>query len=303
VAGTTPSIVTQEYVVYKPNVIQNPTTVLSKLGNLQKAVLLIIKRTFNNSEFTISDVRVTLREEYNINVDRRNLWHVFQRLVRRGIIKKVMRGLYRLVKDIDESVLKFRELNDNLYRDGYRDGCYGVVRGGCCGVYEGRYLGGCQGVYQVRFNDLYRGVCGGGFGGVVRVHGFGGFGGGLDGFLGFVVRVGFWYDVLGFYYMGLLDMLRSYYGLPKYFIRRFKRWVSSLASKVVTGETVVGGHGFYGKKVRGYKKFNNIVPLACLDGGHVYELGVDTYIPKEVAEELIKALRGSGFIKCYVRLL
>jgi len=294
----TSSIVTQEYVVYKPNVIQNPTTPLSKLGNLQKATLLIIKRYFSNREFAISDVRVALREEYNIVVDRRNLWHVFQRLVRRGIIERVSRGLYRLVKDIDESVLKFKELNDNL--SGVEDvrgglGVGGV--GGCGGCGVGVVGGGGYGC-----GDLYRG-CGVGFGGVVRVHGFGGVGGGLGGFLGFVGRVGFWYYVLGFCYDGLLDLLRSYYGVPKYFVRRFNKWIKSLAGRVVVGEAVVGGHGFYGRKVRGYKKFSGLVPLAYLDGGHVYELGIDIYIPKEVTEELIKAFRGSGFIKCYVRKL
>jgi hypothetical protein len=125
----------------------------------------------------------------------------------------------------------------------------------------------------------------------------------LGGFLGFVVEVGFWRGVLDLCFRGLLDVLCSYYGLPKYFVGRFKRWVDGLVSKVRVGEAVVGGHGFYGKGVKGFKKFSSIVPLAYLDGGHVYELGIDIYIPKEVTEELIKTFRGSGFIKCYVRKL
>ena len=264
------STVGHEFTVYKLNSVQNSTTTttvgLSKLGDLQRSVLLVVKRRFSSRIFTISDVRVTLKEEYGLDVDRRNLWHVFQRLVRRGIIERVRRGLYRLVKDIDESVLKFRELNDNLYR---RRWFVGGFVGGCGG--------GCGGV------------------GVVRVHGVGG------GLLVFVRRVLFWYFYLGFRVRDVVAFLRSYFGVPKYFLRGLVRSARGLARRVAEYDVVVGGHGFYGRGCRGFRGFSQLVPLTYLDGGYVYELGFDSEVPEELTEELLNFLGGSGFMKLYVR--
>jgi hypothetical protein len=242
---------------------------MSRLGELQRLVLLVVRR-FSSRTFTISDVRVTLKEELNIDVDRRRLWDVFQRLVRRGIIEKVGRGLYRLVKDIDESLLKLRELNDNLCRGG----CGGVVRVGCCGL----CCGGC-------------GV------GVVRVHGV------VGDVVTFVRRVLFWYYYLGLRVGGVVDFLCRYYGVPKYLLRRLVRVARGLARAVAGFDAVVGGHGFYGRRVRGFRRFSSLVPLAYLDGGHVYELGFDTEIPEGLVKELLEFLGGSGFLKLYVKPL
>jgi hypothetical protein len=258
---------------YKRNLVRNSRTGtvvvgLSKLGDLQRTVLLVVRRRFSSRTFTISDVRVTLREEFSIDVDRRRLWDVFQRLVRRGIIERVGRGLYRLVKDLDESLLKLTELKDSLY--------WGVGGGVGCGVGGGVGVGG---------------------GGVVRVHGCCG-----DVFV-LVRRLVFWCYYLGFRVREVVGFLRRYYGVSKYLVRRLVRVARELARVVAGFDVVVGGHGFYGRRYRGFKKFSSLVPLAYLDGGHVYELGFDAEVPEELTKELMEFLGGSGFLKLYVKPL
>ena len=121
--------------------------------------------------------------------------------------------------------------------------------------------------------------------------------------MGFVRRVLFWYYYLGFRVGGVVDFLRCYYGVPKYFLRRVRRCARGLARRVAGFDVVVGGHGFYGRRHRGFRKFSQLVPLMYLDGGHVYELGFDTEIPEPLVKELVEFLGGSGFLKLYVKPL
>lgn len=97
--------------VYKPSSNQKSRKVaavrgFSKLGSLERLILVgLLKFGVSGGVFTVSDIRVTIKEEFGVNVDNRRFWDAFQRLKRRGILVKHGRGLYKLTKDYDESVL------------------------------------------------------------------------------------------------------------------------------------------------------------------------------------------------------
>jgi predicted transcriptional regulator of viral defense system len=71
---------------------------VARLGNNERLVLryaVLVSR-----RFTISDI-VT----YFSNLKHRRIWDTVQRLVKKGFVRKVDRGIYELAKDIDKSVL------------------------------------------------------------------------------------------------------------------------------------------------------------------------------------------------------
>jgi hypothetical protein len=89
---------------YISNGNQNPRKPLAKVGGLERLVLLyasVVRR------FTISDIVVAynLKQEYPSTANRR-VYDSVQRLVRRGFIRKVDRGIYELAIDISPDLLK-----------------------------------------------------------------------------------------------------------------------------------------------------------------------------------------------------
>jgi hypothetical protein len=100
---------------------------VARLGNNEQLVLryaVLVSR-----RFTISDI-VT----YFSNLKHRRIWDTVQRLIKRGFVRKVDRGIYELAKDIDESVFakdldNTRTHKENLqFGDGGGGGVVGVVR-------------------------------------------------------------------------------------------------------------------------------------------------------------------------------
>jgi len=191
-----------------PNKYNYNSYTRKKLGDNEKLILrycVLVSR-----RFTISDI-VTYYKKLSIALSNRRIWDSVQRLISKGFIKKLYRGIYELVKDIDMSLLSSVSDKENLYSSG-------VVGGGGRGS-RGRS-------------------------GVVRVHGNGG------NVLDFYKRVYFGYVLLGCVSRRLYNTLLSSFGFSRSFLNRVKREVSRLSRDVCFVDGVVGCHGRYGYRKR-----------------------------------------------------
>jgi len=166
---------------------------------------LVLSYAIMSRRFTVSDVVVYFRSLGRVLSNRR-IWDSVQRLVRRGFLRKVARGLYELAKDIDVSVLGLAD-KENL--------CHCV---GCgWGFSSSSRVGG----------------------GVVRVHGNG------RGVVDYFRRVYFAFKLLGCVVRRLEATLRGL-GLSRSYIRRVKSEISSVVDVICYADGVVGCHGRYG---------------------------------------------------------
>jgi len=111
VVGLPPGVY-QDSLLSKTNILnanQNPrkapvATVVSKLGELERAVLLYASTVARR--FSPSDIVVAYNlKQYNGNANRR-VYDSIQRLVKRGYLRKVDRGTYELAVDISPDLLK-----------------------------------------------------------------------------------------------------------------------------------------------------------------------------------------------------
>jgi len=98
------------------NANQNPRKPPVKLGELERLVLLYASTVARR--FTISDIVVAynLKQFYNGTANRR-VYDSVQRLIRRGYIRKIDRGIYELSVDISPDLLKDSlgvEVKENL---------------------------------------------------------------------------------------------------------------------------------------------------------------------------------------------
>ena len=109
-AGFPQGVVYQDSIPSKANILnvnQNPRKVaVSKLGELERAVLLYASTVARR--FSPSDIVVAYNlKQYNGNANRR-VYDSIQRLVKRGYLRKVDRGIYELAVDISPDLLKTR---------------------------------------------------------------------------------------------------------------------------------------------------------------------------------------------------
>gem|GEM_PF-6019100 len=126
---------------------QPRTGVEGWLGPLEHAVL---------SRVLELGLSVFRPRELGLGVDRRRVWDALQRLVRRGVLERVSRGVYRVVADLGQVLgLRVRRL-PGKDRAGEGDGTRGAV-GAWCGSAGFAGAGGSR----PRSCGLYRcGLCG-----------------------------------------------------------------------------------------------------------------------------------------------
>ena len=89
---------------------KNPRKAPAKVGELERLVLLYASTVA--SRFTISDIVVAynLKQYYPNGTANKRVYDSVQRLVRRGFIRKVDRGIYELAVDISPDLLKDSDL-------------------------------------------------------------------------------------------------------------------------------------------------------------------------------------------------
>jgi hypothetical protein len=200
---------------------------VARLGNNERLVLryaVLVSR-----RFTISDI-VT----YFSNLKHRRIWDTVQRLVKKGFVRKVDRGIYELAKDIDKSVLDMDLGNTRKENLLFGDG------------------GGGSGVVGV--------------GGVVRIHGNG------RSVLDYYRRVYFAYRLLSCVVRRLESTLLSL-GFGRSFLARVRRGVSAAVSNVCFNDGVIGCHGRYKKRFKGLKPLSLCVDGFYYEYGVDIEVG------------------------------
>jgi DNA-binding PadR family transcriptional regulator len=274
------------------------TAVFSRLGYLEELILSEIEGT---TPFTLSDIQVKIRERYGVKVSPKRLYDAAMRLVKRGLLTERWRGYYQLTIDYDSSVIKElnkikkevrRRVNDDLKENLYEPVVeVGVLRGFGCGRSCVENLALEPPPECLSDRDFA----------VFKIHSPGDF-------IDFVRN--FYRD----YYIkrSLLRRIDAYLHLPKYVVRRLKRECMEEASMIVKyGYVVPGCHGVYGHKVsdgydcRGFRKFDDFIPLKDCDDRHTYEKGINIYVPIEVIKELLSRYRyrnASLFIKSYIEI-
>lgn len=238
---------------------------IKKLGYLERIILsyIVTRKTWT---FSISDISVHLRR-IGQPIDRRRLWDAVQRLSRRGFIEKVKRGIYKLVKDIDLSLIKNKGHGEKEEREN-KDNLCRFVSGGCVGG----------------------GGSGGGGRRLVRVHAVVGGGGFVD----LLLRVELAYRFLVVVRRVLIGYGVGVLGLSRSGVRRLLRGVGRAVDGALVGaEGVVGCHGRYGRRFYG---LSSLVPLRECDDGHYYECGVDVLLGN--VDELVSSIP-KFFVKIY----
>lgn len=276
----------------------------SRLGHLQELILSTIEETY---PFKPSDIQARIKSRYGVEVSLKRLHDAIMRLVRRGTLVRVSRGYYQLTIDYDSSVINtLKEIREEVKKrvdEEAKENLYdlrpvvevGVLRGFGCGrsCVEGLVSGPLPECLSDRDFAVF------------KIHSPGDF-------IDFVRN--FYRD----YYVkkSLLRCVDAYLhyhlGYPKYAVRRLKRECMKEASMIVKyGYVVPGCHGVYGHKVgdgydcRGFRKFDDFIPLKDCDDRHTYEKGINIYVPARVIKGLLsryKYKNASLFIKSYIEI-
>lgn len=158
----------------KPCVLKN-----NNGGNLGYLQVLVLEYALGVADtFSPSEVVVYVREKYGLVLDRRRVYDAVKRLVRRGYLVKVRRGVYRLSPRIDLCLCDLEELVTSSMCSGGGQGhrlSGGLVRvhcvgcGGVLGFYRVVLFGWCLLGFVVRGVEEYLRELGFGRGYLVRV--------------------------------------------------------------------------------------------------------------------------------------
>ena len=276
---------------------------LARLGRLERLTLSCIQELGLEYQFRIADVVKCLERHGLPNPNNRLNKRVFDavnRLVDRGIVVKVGRGIYALRRDLARlSVGGFP-----LVKKGVREYVVGVENFANTFVrnYVGEVVGkvvedtvfspsedkenlwGRAGVLGGGLTNVQYG--GGGFG-VVRVHVVNPPGG----WVGYYVSVSFVSRVLSFVSSYVRERLVSLYGVS--FVRGLDSLVGRSVSAVVSSARVVlGCHGHYNDSPGDFS------PLSPDCQVHNYEYGVDLYVPGYFAQVVNQFI---NYVKVYVK--
>jgi len=244
----------------------NYSSYTRKLGVNER---LILSYAITSKRFTISDIVVHFRN-MGKKLSNKRIWDSVQRLIKKGFVRKIDRGIYELAKDIDYSVLDSRARKENLYQG------------------ESLYQGDTHGDGEDNIFYDWRKVLKYDVG-VVRVHGNG------RNVFEYFMRVYFAFRLLRCVVRRLEDTLIRL-GFSRSYIRRAKSRVNSVVSNVCDMDGVVGCHGRYGSR----KRFSGLKPLSlCVDGSY-YEYGVDINASGSI-RDIVGAV-GKPFIKIYLSL-
>jgi len=275
--------------------------VLARLGRLERLTLSCIQELGLEYQFRIADV-VTCLERRGLpnpgNYLNKRVFDAVNRLVDRGIVVKVGRGIYALRRDLARlSVSGFSLVKKSVreYMVGVENFANTFVRN-----YVGEVVGkvvedtvfspsedkeNLWGRAGVLGGGLTKVQYGGGFG-VVRVHVVS-----PGDWVGYYVSVSFVSRVLSFVSSYVREKLASLYGVS--FVRGLDSYVDGLFSAVGSGARVVGGcHGRYNGSPGGFS------PLSSDCGVHNYEYGVDLVIPASLARVLDGVV---SHVKVYVK--
>jgi hypothetical protein len=259
--------------------------VAARLGAWEKATLSCIQEMKVEYQFRIADV-VKCLERHGLpnpgNYLNRRVFDAVRRLVNRGIVVKVGRGIYALRRDLArlsvERFLVFPSV-DSLVSKHYSK-LKGFIKQKPLEGTEN--LGGGVGVFG---GGLTKVQYGGGFG-VVRVHVVS-----PGGWVGFYVSVSFVSRVLFFVSSYVREKLVSLYGIS--YVRELDSLVGGVYNHVIYNARVDRGcHGTYNGSPGGFS------PLSPDCEVHNYEYGVDLYVPGYVAQVVDKLI---NYVKVYVK--
>jgi len=276
---------------------------LARLGRLERLTLSCIQEMKDEYQFRIADVVTCLERHYGLpnpnNRLNKRVFDAVNRLVDRGIVVKVGRGIYALREDlaslsvggfplVKKSVREYVvgvENFANTFVRNYVGGVVGkVVEDTVFSPSEDKEnLWGRVGVLDTGLTSVQYG--GGGFG-VVRVHVVS-----PGDWVGYYVSVSFASRVLSFVSSYVRGKLVSLYGAS--FVRELDSVVGRVYNHVIYNARVVGGcHGRYNGSPGGFS------PLSSDCQVHNYEYGVDLVIPASLARVLDGVV---SHVKVYVK--
>jgi len=216
------------YKAKKHNCNENTRKQLARLGNNEKLVLFYALRY--SKRFTISDIAT------QFGLKNKRIWDVVQRLIARGFIRKIDRGIYELSRDIDISFLSLN--NVDLLSDKEN------LSASSSNVSYGRGVGGVEGV--------------------VRIHGNG------KNVLEYFRRLYFSYKLLRCV-VKRLEVTLVRLGYSKSFIRNVEREINRVVDLICYSDGVVGCHGRYG-----HRRFSGLKPLSLCGGHYYeYGVDID----------------------------
>jgi len=241
----------------KLNPLENSRKPLvGRLGELERKVLCYAStRAWS---FTASNVVEYwgLKLYYNgKSTANKRVHDAIQRLVKRGLLRKIDRGWYELAVDISPDLLMCKE--GSSVEDSVEESKENL---GVPALFMGLSRSGRVGGRVVRFH--------------VR---------GVGGYLGLYEWVLFTWFSLGVVVGGLEGVLVRELGASKYLVRSVRRRVRRLVVSSVR-KVIAGGHGMYARRYE---------PLIPVRGGYVYEYGVDLVTDIELPRVFIKIYTSS----------
>ena len=240
-----------------------------RLGRLQRLVLLYASKC---QKFTASDIVVAYSLKLRYAHANKRVHDAIQKLVKRGFLRKIDRGIYERVVDVSPDVLRVDEIESSM----------GGVMGGVKENLSPRALVAKPALFTrstlfARSTLIARSERGERRGGrprrTLRIHVMG-----VEGYLELYEGL---LLVKPFVELALRSLERYLIGLgvPKHFIKKLKRGCRRLYDPI---RVVVGGHGKYSCKSE---------PLIDVCGGFVYEVGVDVVNGLELPQLFMKVYR------------